>query len=316
MGEKSKRIGEIGENIAQNFLHLLGWTELRKGIDMPCLKPQKHGHPISKSGRRDTHGLDVLFSYASSSENNTLESVLVSVKYTNEPYPSNPKKLFKSYALDLTGVLECYKNSELLQEQHRKLGRFRKNKISGVLIWLSNDNSASDGNIISQINNSDIGDFETQFETFYVVDTKQAYFLYAGLTYIHQKYPDYEMDFYYPETTLNYNSDLSRYGKILPVEFLTSSIILVRLRKVNNNDLDIFCVLSRDNFHRENLFSLIQASKEYTSEMKCRYLFLFPDYNAGMYEYEQDFQLSKVGSSIADKIMIESYLPNLGVLSS
>lgn len=315
MGEKSKRIGEIGENITQNFLHLLGWTELRTGIDMPCLKSQKHANPKSKSGKRNTHGLDVLFSYASPSESNTLESVLVSVKYKNEPYPNNPKDKFKSHALELTGLLECYKNSELQHEQHKRLGKFKKNKISGVLIWLSNNNSDND-EIISQINNADISNFETQFETFYVIDTKQADFLYTGLTYIRKSYIDYEMDFYYPETTLNYNSDLSRVGKILPVEFVTSSVILIRLRKINSDDLDIFCVLSKDNFHRENLFSLIQASKEYTSEMKCRYLFLFPDYNAGMYEYEQDFQLSKVGSSIADKIMIESYLPNLGVLSS
>lgn len=316
MGEKSKRIGEIGEDIAQNFLNLLGWTELRTGIDMPCLKPQKHANPESKSGKRNAHGLDVLFSYASPSESDTLESVIVSVKYSNEPYPNNPKDKFKSYALDLTGVMECYKNSELQQEQRKQLGKFKKHKTSGVLFWLSNHNPDGKDDIISLISNSDIGDFETKFETFYVVDTRQAYFLYSSLTYIRKNYPDYEMDFYYPETTLNYNIDLSRVGKVLPVEFLTSSIILIRLRKDDNADLDIFCVVSRDDFNRENLFSLIQASKEYTSEIKCKYLFLFPDYNAGIYEYEQDFQLSKVGSSISDKITIKSYLSNLGDLSS
>ena len=62
MGEKSKTIGEIGENIAQNFFALLGWHELLPGQSLTCAKKQKHASKESKKGLRETHGIDYLFS--------------------------------------------------------------------------------------------------------------------------------------------------------------------------------------------------------------------------------------------------------------
>jgi len=37
MGELSKRIGEHGKNVVEQFLSAIGWKNLQKGFDIPCL---------------------------------------------------------------------------------------------------------------------------------------------------------------------------------------------------------------------------------------------------------------------------------------
>ena len=39
-GERSKRIGEIGESIAENFFNKIGWGLPQKGVYHPCYKPK------------------------------------------------------------------------------------------------------------------------------------------------------------------------------------------------------------------------------------------------------------------------------------
>ena len=60
MGERSKKIGEIGENIVGNFFNLIGWEGVLSGQVLACKKPTKHARPNSKSGKRESHGIDYL----------------------------------------------------------------------------------------------------------------------------------------------------------------------------------------------------------------------------------------------------------------
>ena len=36
MGEKSKKIGEYGEDYAEKFFNSVGWDSLSKGIELKC----------------------------------------------------------------------------------------------------------------------------------------------------------------------------------------------------------------------------------------------------------------------------------------
>ena len=60
MGEKSKTIGEIGENITGNFFDLIGWRNALPNESLKCLKPQKHARKDSKK-RKTRHSWDGLF---------------------------------------------------------------------------------------------------------------------------------------------------------------------------------------------------------------------------------------------------------------
>ena len=62
MGEWSKKVGEKGEEIVGEFLHLIGWGNAQNNITLDCIKGKNHG--TSESPKK-THGIDYLFSYKS-----------------------------------------------------------------------------------------------------------------------------------------------------------------------------------------------------------------------------------------------------------
>lgn len=96
MGEWSKKIGEVGEEIVGEFFDLIGWSDSQSNISMPCVKGQRHG---SGDSARNTHGIDYLFSCDSQLEDRTLNHIVVSVKYTSNPYPGSPNANSKSIFL-------------------------------------------------------------------------------------------------------------------------------------------------------------------------------------------------------------------------
>ncbi len=153
MGERSKKIGEIGENIVGNFFHLLGWEGVLSGQVLPCKKPTKHAKASSKTGKRETHGIDYLYCYRSPLESSTIESAIISVKHTENPYENNPKSTFKLHAEDLVGMLECYKNSEIKKQQQELLGRTTRSRDSGILFWISSSEETY-ADVVSKISNS------------------------------------------------------------------------------------------------------------------------------------------------------------------
>ena len=53
MGEKSKKIGEYGEDYAEKFFNSVGWDSLSKGIELKCsneLHQNKNGNPSRTHG--------------------------------------------------------------------------------------------------------------------------------------------------------------------------------------------------------------------------------------------------------------------------
>ena len=82
MGELSKTIGEIGENITGNFFDLIGCSNAIPNESLSCLKQTKHARKESKKGKRETHGIDYLYSYRSHLESNTVNNLVISVKNT------------------------------------------------------------------------------------------------------------------------------------------------------------------------------------------------------------------------------------------
>lgn len=311
MGEYSKKIGEIGENIVENFFTLIGWNNALSNQSLPCQKSSKHSNG-NKTGKRETHGIDFLFAYKSPLESSTTEHVIVSVKHSNKPYSANPKAKFKEYVCDLAQSLECYKHSQLKNEQMKK--GTNKHKGTGVLFWLSSSDDNEDDDLISKLSNAQI-DSELQFDSFHVIDNSQVNFLYYSISFLQNSYQDRIIQFYYPETSLSYeDKNIERSNTILPVEFLSSPLIPLLLRKENTNDLDIFCFIIKDKFDKKHFAELIQASKEYTSQIKCEYLFLFPNYLAA--KHGSDVQKIKMEMDLNHKIEVKNYLPDFRSLNN
>src|SRR5687767_3730193 len=105
MGEFSKRIGELGEEIVVDFLGLVGWHKPVRNFDIPSIDPDKHG--------KNSHGIDGYFHYQSPMISRTLENILISVKYSKDKYPNSPVEKFKDYYKDLGMAIESFKKSDL-----------------------------------------------------------------------------------------------------------------------------------------------------------------------------------------------------------
>lgn len=314
MGEKSKKIGEIGENIAENFFSLIGWHDLPDRQTIPCVKPAKHARPESKKGKRETHGIDFLHSYKSPLESNTVESIIISVKHTEEAYKTNPKETFKAHALDLAQTLECYKNSELKAGQLANFKGVTRNRDTGVLFWISSNDDTYD-DVISKIANSRL-DADLKFEALHVVDNKTLSFIFETLTWLRSNFKGREVEFYYPETALSYiDKTIPRAGHLMPVEFLTSPILPFLVKDPNGIDKDTFCFSSADDFDQDTMRRLIQASREYTHEISCDYLYLFPNFVES--HHADAVTKAQVGFDrrISTRISVKSYQPDFRSLN-
>lgn len=313
MGEKSKKIGEIGEDIVSNFLDLIGWKNILKNQNISCAKPTKHANPNAKNGKRETHGIDCLQVYKSNLESDTVESILISVKHTNEPYPRNPNTIFKTHLKDIAQTTECYRKSELKSTQIKNFPGNKKSKDISVIFWLSSSENTYD-DVKKEVSKIKIED-DLQFEVIYLIDNRQVDFIYTVINYIKSNHLTKTHLFYYPETSLNYtDKKIQRFGTILPVEFLTSPILPILL-KGSNDEIDTFCIASLDNFDEDGLTRLIQMARECTNEISCKYLLLFPNYISTQHIDAVMTAKRKFDNSLSDNIFIENFQPDFRSLA-
>lgn len=308
MGELSKTIGEIGENITANFFELIGWNNTLPNESIGCLKPQKHVRKESKKGKRETHGIDYLYSYRSQLESNTVNNVVISVKNTNDPYPNNPVNKFKDHITDLAHTIECFNSSPLKLAQHKKFKHYKKSNDIGVIFWLSqNDETYHD--VVAKLENCRI-DSDLNFGAIYVVDNLRIEFIFQVVKHLKISFPDHEKLFYYPDTSMNYgDSEIIQYGKSLPVEYINSPVIPFLLKQ-GKGEIDTFCIAVRDNFDEDEMPELIQAARRYTNGITCNYLFLYPNYVKSKHHKSVLNAINTFENTVENEVIVMSYMPD------
>lgn len=272
MGEWSKKIGEVGEKIVGEFLTMIGWHEAQKGIDMPCISGHKHGEP----GKiRKTHGIDYFFSTKNVLINKTLDHLIISSKFTAEPYPKSPSTQFKSYFNDLASSIECFKKSELRQSKNKSFTGIENAREIGVLFWLTNSKESYFDLTEKVANCKSLSEFN--YGTIYLIDNRKVEFVYNTMQILQSKYRDATIEFFYPNTGLNFDqSSRKTSGSILPIEHLISGVILNKISKEKNTTFSISCI---EKFSLNRLKKLISLAQEITSSLTGDVLIIFHDYN-------------------------------------
>lgn len=267
MGEKSKFIGDVGEDAVAAILKIVGWSNFSQNIELPC---------VTSAHEKKTHGIDVLFLYNSPLESNTVENVVVSSKFSSNPYSSVPST-FKSHLKDLANTLECYSKSQERSEQNKIFNKsFRKND-TGVLFYINNDRDPNNQSIIDQISSTRL-DSSLKFKTIYVIDNKRANFLYNSISYIRSNYDEKLINFYYPATSLNLTSlERNYHSKIMPVEFLTSPVIPLIIEQ--DAKQPIFTLISEQSFTEETFEMLLGCARDLICDITTNLLFLFPSFD-------------------------------------
>jgi len=308
MGERSKTIGEIGENITGNFFDLIGWKHTLPNESLGCLKSQKHAKKTSKKGKRETHGIDYLYSYRSPLENSTINNIVISVKNTDAPYPNSPSSTFKEHITDLAHTIECFNGSPLKSTQLKKFQRYRKTSDIGVIFWLSQNNETYH-DVVTKLENCRL-DNNLKFGAIYVVDNQRIEFIFQVVNHLKLNFLGHEVLFYYPDTSMNYaDNKIVQYGKSLPVEYINSPVIPFLL-KLGKGQIDTFCIAVRDNFDEEEMPELIQAARKYTNDITCNYLFLFPNYIRSQHHKSVINAINSFENEIENEVSVMSYKPD------
>jgi len=278
MGELSRTIGEKGEKLVSEFLTIIGWENYLDDESITCHFPEKHKRPSAKRNRT-THGIDVFHSFRSQLQDYTLENVVLSVKYSKDPYPTTPSFKFKEHLKDLSQAIECFMKSDLRasnNEEYEMSGINKSNDL-GVLFWLTNDKN-SDQDVISKIANINL-DKNLKFSTVHVVDNSRAAFIYDSINYVRNNFINSDYYFHYAFSSSNYKDpDIHKYGRIMPVEYLTSNLLPFRVIDKQTQKIS-FCLSSREEFSEEVINRLLNLASDVSQDFTGEFIFLFPEYD-------------------------------------
>lgn len=202
-----------------------------------------------------------------------MEIVLISMKY-RQRYPSDPNKTLKEFLQDIAWAMECVKSSKintLKQKQGVKKGVY-----TGVIIWLAYEEEI-DRDIIKNITDfRNMGD--VKFETVYLVDNRRINFILGTLDFIQSEFKNAQLEFFYPESGYNNSSLSKRYsGRILPVQYINSSVLPIKIIESNNEEHLVLSVI--DNFDSVSFKRLLWLAQKLTLSWGQRVIILFPDYH-------------------------------------
>ncbi|MGF1877179.1 hypothetical protein L4D77_17865 [Photobacterium frigidiphilum] len=277
MGEFSKTVGEQGENLVSKFLDTIGWVGAQSGESIDCCKSEAHKNP-GTNGRK-THGIDFFYSTKSQLQDYTLDNVVMSVKYTDKPYPSNPSTLFKAHLKDLAYTIECYMKSDFRtdnNDEHSMSGIKQAND-TGVLFWFTNDKD-SDQDVVGKVSTIQL-EKSLSFSSIYLVDNSRAAFIYNVIKYVRDNFSEYSFYYHYTFSSANYKgADNERYGIVFPVEYLVSNILPFRLINKDTKK-NVFCLASREQFSEESINRLLYLASDISQDFTDEFIFLFPEYD-------------------------------------
>ncbi len=299
MGEFSKRIGDVGEEIVVDFLALIGWHQPVRNFDIPSIDPEKH--------EKNTHGIDGYFHYKNPMISRTLENVLFSVKYSKDKYPNAPVEKFKSYYRDLGMAIESFKKSELRARTINSRSDFEATFDRGIIFWLNNvDDDSFD--LLEKLSKLEAPkDFN--HDGIFLVDNKKIEFFFKAIEFAKRKYPAKEIEFTYFGTGLNNDNETPKNGTIMPVQYLGSNILPMRVQTEADKNTLILC--SRENFEEEELIKLIGLAKNITANYQSNTIITFPDYNRLQHEQLVDnAKLIVEEASFTKTLTVENFNPN------
>jgi hypothetical protein len=273
MGELSKKIGEHGEKVVMQFLETIGWQPLETGLSFDCFLPKEHG----RSETRGTHGKDLGYVYKSPLVEGELVETFISVKYSDKPYPDNPRNKFKEHFSDLANGLECYvKSSERIQRIN-DFDSYSKINTVGILFWLNNSPQETDIKLLDELAKSRFHD-EYIFQQIVVITNDSFDFVNKCVREIKTLTLSENIQFYYPTTGNNLNPTTRRIsGNILPFEYLTSKILLFRV--ILDDNLSHLYICSKDNFNVSDFKRLVGLAIEISGGWAQKVFIGFPDFN-------------------------------------
>lgn len=266
MGEYSKRVGEVGEDVVADFLKLIGWENPLRNDDIAS---------IDNDFRKRTNGIDGYYHYVNPMVSGTIENIIYSVKYSTDPYPiSQIVSQFKDRYLELAKAIESFKKSELKQHTINLHENIDTHFDRGLLFWLNNS-KLGENDLVSRLSRIELNT-GVNHDGIFLVDNKRIEFIYDTICYAQLKYRNHDVDFVYFNNGLNNDDRNPRNGKTMPIHYINSSILPLRASKGNETTIIINAI---DNFDREDLIKYMGIAKNIGCNSQGATLISFPNYS-------------------------------------
>jgi hypothetical protein len=266
MGEYSKRVGEVGENVVVDFLNLIGWKNPLRNDDIES---------IDTDFRKRTNGIDGYFHYINPMVSSTIENIIYSSKYSADPYPlSQVIAQFKERYLELAKAIESFKKSELKQFTINLHQNIDTHFDRGILFWLNNSGTG-ENDLISRLSKIELNT-GVDHDGIFLVDNKRIEFIYDSICYAQSKYRYHDIDFIYFNNGLNNDDRNPRNGKTMPVQYINSSVLPLRASRDNET---IIIINAIENFDREDLMKYMGIAKNIGCNSQGATVISFPDYS-------------------------------------
>ena len=267
MGEYSKRVGEIGEEVISDFLKLIGWKNPRLNFDIPSVDPEKH--------EKKTNGIDGFFHYESPMITNTIENIIFSIKFSSKDYKSNPVPQFKEYYIDLAKAIESFKKSDIRTSAMNKHSNIESIFDRGILFWINNttDRTALNGKLIKiEIPKG------YNHDGIILMDNSRIEFIFDSINFIKNKYREADIEFSYFSTSMNNDDPNTRNGNVLPFQYMSSNILPFRIQDKNTSKVTL-AVCTRDNFDDDELMKIMGLAHKLGNNFQSSTDIYFPDFN-------------------------------------
>jgi hypothetical protein len=311
-GELSKKIGEKGEDIVEElFKRFLGYPEVTGSNPIPCVHQESHQEIRKKEIK--SHGNDGIVYHNSPLDDATLEIGFISSKYSDQPYPKSPSRIFRNHFIDLITGLECFMRSNELSDIQRKTTKVNKTRVIGLLFWLSNNDESRNEDVIHKLTNTRLSSIGIPFDQVILIDNARLQFIVQVVEYAKFK-SNNNYDFVYPNTGFNIMGDTNKsYGKRMPLEFFANEILPLRYEI---NDDVIFHLACSSEFSENNFERVISSAKLFDKLKAIKKIIIsFTNYNVGNHlEIEMKVKNNmddQQFTNIVEVISIESDFRNL-----
>lgn len=297
MGEKSKTIGELGENIQRGLAMIFGWT-IKEGTPISCNQRAKHN--------KVSHGIDNVLVQKTPLVSNSAEIGLISVKNIQR---GKEKSNFKKFTDDLIETSSCFLRDAQFTDYSSALeSKFINEK--RVLFWFTNDeddNYSLIGKIASLYPST-----KDKFTQLSIIDNRTVSFHYNLRTFVINSFRNAQsIEYFYPDTGLNESLNEARLlsGQQLPIDWLTSPIIPYKIRVDNNKNVLVLAL--NESFEEDSFRRLAGLSQSLTGGW-CNKVFLcFPDYRYQEHkEIKEKVLMQFADQEFASMLDVWSITPN------
>lgn len=265
---------------------MIGWGAAQHGVEFSCVRPDAHKN--GGSGRR-THGIDYLLPCKSPLAESLGQNLVVSVKFSAQGYPTNPRGLFKEHFTDLAQTLECFRNSQIRSTISIGTRGVTKGEDIGVLLWINNDRKGKP-DVIEEVSGVSLPD-TLKYQAIYLVDNRRAEFIFDSINYAKHVEKGCEVSFFYHDTGKSFNPQFKlNCGPLLPVEYVNSNVLALRIE--DPVSLKRALMLSTvENFSESGLKRLLGMAQQLSQGWCSKVILAFPDYSR--LEHENTVQASR-----------------------